>query len=225
MRILIFRHAPFEDIGTIRDILAPRATLEFADLYLDTQSVPDPVAYDRLIFMGGPMSVNDDLPFVQAELEILHRAAERRQPVLGICLGAQLIAKALGARVTRNPVKEIGWHPLHLTRAASQNPLFSRLHTPLEIFQWHSETFELPSGATLLATSELCRNQAFQIENFHGLQFHPEMTPEMIEDWCRQDCNCGDLGDLSAPVSPSRNRDKLPEVCRLILTGWVGSYK
>jgi len=206
-RILAFRHVPFEDIGLIRPALEG-FQIDCADLYRESLAA-DPAAYDALIFMGGPMSVNDDLPFVHQELAIIRDAAARRQPILGICLGAQLIAKAMGARVYRNPVKEIGWFPVHCTPEAAQDPLFSTLESPLEVLQWHGETFDLPEGAVHLAWSEDCRNQAFRLGESYGLQFHLEVTPEMIADWCTQDDNCGDVRELSSPIDPHRNETTL----------------
>ena len=211
MRILAFRHVPFEGIGHIHQVLeSQRVQIDYADLYLHPPKPPDPAAYHALIFMGGPMSVNDDLPYIRRELDIISQAAARRQPVLGICLGAQLIARAMGAHVFRNAVKEVGWYPLHFTAAAARDPLLAGLASPLEVFQWHAETFDLPQGATLLASSAACKNQMFQIGNFlYALQFHPEVTPAMIADWCAQDTNCGDVKELAHQLDPERNRDEL----------------
>lgn len=222
MRVLAFRHVPFEDIGLIREPLESRGVaIDYADLYQNPSAPPDPAAYDALIFMGGPMSVNDDLPFIAEELRILRAAADRGQPVLGICLGSQLIAKALGARVYRNPVKEVGWYPIHFTDACGQDPLLRGLATPQEVLQWHGETFDLPEGATLLAWSEACRHQAFQTGRFYGFQFHLEVTPEMIADWCTQDANCGDVRELAAPIDPERNREQLHGLANQVFGRWI----
>jgi GMP synthase-like glutamine amidotransferase len=131
-----------------------------------------------LIAMGGPMSVNDDaeLPWLRPEKQCVREAVARDIPVLGVCLGAQLIASALGTRVVRNPVQEIGWFPIHAVSASQ--PTF---HFPSEcvVFHWHGETFDLPDGAERLATSAGCENQAFQVgRHVIGLQFHLETTPE-----------------------------------------------
>ena len=222
MRILAFRHVPFEDVGRIRCALeAHSVDIDYADLYQNPATRPDPAAYHALIFMGGPMSVNDDLPFIGEELDIIARAAARRQPVLGICLGAQLIAKAMGARVYRNAVKEVGWYPIHFTEAASQDPLLVGLESPQEVFHWHGETFDLPAGATHLAWSEACRNQAFHIGNYlYGFQFHLEVTPEMIADWCTQDANCGDVRELTAAIDPERNRERMGDLSQQVFNRW-----
>src|SRR5690242_7969397 len=127
MRVLAFRHVPFEHLGLIADSLR-EYTIEsrYVDLYKDSR-VPAVEEADGLIFMGGPMSVNDDLPYIRQELRLIENAAKRGKTLLGICLGAQLIAKALGARVFRNQVKEIGWYPVRFTEAAWKDPLFTGL--------------------------------------------------------------------------------------------------
>ena len=172
MRVLVFRHVPFEGLGLIAAVLGVRRIeVAFADLYQADAPLPEIALYDALIFLGGPMSVNDDLPFLHREMELIRQAIARRQPILGICLGAQLIARALGATVRRNAAKEIGWYPLDFTEAARGDRLFDGLSRET-VFHWHGETFDLPPGAELLASSDLCRNQAFRAgECVYGLQF------------------------------------------------------
>ncbi len=158
---------------------------------------------DGVVIMGGPMSANDPLPGLAAELGLIERAVEARIPLLGICLGAQLIAKALGARVYRNAYEEIGWAPVHITEEGQADPLFRGIPSPSNFFHWHGETFDLPARARWLAYSDLCRHQAFSYaESVYGIQFHPEITPEMIVDWCAQPANCGDVEGLKEPVDP-----------------------
>ena len=147
MRILAFRHVPFIGLGLIEASLSARGIgVHYASLY-ESGNVPDIADYDGLISLGGPMSVNDDLPYLRQEMGLMREAISRRQPVLGICLGAQLIASALGAAVRRNPAKEIGWFPLHFTGAASGDPLFHGLAQRETVFHWHGDTFDLPDGA------------------------------------------------------------------------------
>lgn len=223
MKVLAFRHVPFEDVGHIRPVLQSRgASLECVDLFQPGAAVPDVSVADALIFMGGPMSVNDGLPYLETEMSLIRDAVRRGQPVFGVCLGAQLIARALGARVQPNPQKEIGWFDIELTEAARADPVFHGLDSPLKIFQWHGETFGLPEGATLLASSAACRNQAFRLgAATYGIQFHPEVTPDMISDWCRQDANCGDVCELSAPIDPHVHARHLAELSALIFGRWI----
>src|SRR5438105_903870 len=181
MRVLIFRHVPFEGAGLLETVLLDRGiAFEYADLYDAAAPMVDPTSYNALIFMGGPMSVNDDLAYLRCEERHIREAVAKGVPVLGICLGAQLIAKALGGAVRRNRAKEIGWFDLRFTPAAAGDPLFDGLDVET-VFHWHGETFDLPPGAELLASSDLCRNQAFRMgDRVYGMQFHLEVTPEMI---------------------------------------------
>ena len=222
MTVLAFRHVPFEGLGLIGPALGERGiTIEYADLYRDGASLPDISRAAGLIFLGGPMSVNDDLPYLRREMDFVTRAVARRQPVLGVCLGAQLIARALGAPVYRNPVKEVGWFDIHPTETAAADPLFAALNQTETVFHWHSETFDLPPDATLLAYSGACRNQAFRLgAAVYGMQFHLEITPEMIADWCTQDANCGDVRELDAPLDPHRHAPRLSALSRSVFGSW-----
>ena len=215
MRVFAFRHVPFEDLGLIRASLEERGiSIEYADLFRPGATAPDITQAAGLIFMGGPMSANDDLPWVRQVLQLISRAVERRQPVLGVCLGAQLIAKALGSRVYQNAVKEIGWFEIHLTEAAARDALFAGIGPVETVFHWHGETFDLPPGAQWLAYSEACRNQAFRAgANTYGLQFHLEVTPAMIEDWCARDANRGD-------VDARRNAARLAALSSVVFGRW-----
>jgi GMP synthase (glutamine-hydrolysing) len=221
MRVLAFRHVPFEGLGLIAPVLAKRdIDVDYADLYEAGSAMPDIAAYDALIFLGGPMSVNDDLPYLGGEMELIRRAMARRQPILGICLGAQLIAHALGAKVRRNSAKEIGWYSLRFSEAAENDRLFHGLAAET-VFHWHGETFDLPPGAELLASSDLCRNQAFRIgEYVYALQFHLEVTPDIIADWCVQDENCGDVRELEGAIDPCFNAPRLAELSARVFGNW-----
>jgi GMP synthase-like glutamine amidotransferase len=223
MRVLAFRHVPFEGLGLIEPLLRARQIeLDYADLYGPGDVAPDVEAYDGLIFLGGPMSVNDDLPYLRREMGFIRRAVAGRQPVLGICLGAQLVARALGATVGRNSAKEIGWYGLHFADAAADDRLFHGLGVET-VFHWHGETFDLPPGAELLASSDLCRNQAFRIgEGVYALQFHLEVTPEMIAEWCIQDENDGDVRELESAIDPMFNAPRLAALSALVFGRWCG---
>jgi GMP synthase-like glutamine amidotransferase len=216
-----FRHAPYEDLGTIRPILsALGAAVECFDLYSGAPA-PDIGCADGLIFMGGPMGVNDGLPYLDCEMALIRRAAERRQPVLGVCLGAQMIAQALGGRVYRSAAPEIGWATVRLAGGAAGDRIFSQIPNSPVVFQWHNDTFDLPPGATLMASSEVCVNQAFRCgTNIYGVQFHPEMTADMIEDWQRHAAHCGPPVPRIDPSPPGVD---LPQLCRTLLAGWIES--
>jgi len=224
MRVLAFRHAPLEGIGSIADALERHGIgCHALDLYERPEPVPDLAGYVGLILMGGAMSANDDLPYLREEESAIREAVNRGLPVLGICLGSQLIARALGARVYRNAVKEIGWGRLDFTAAAASDRLFAGFAGAETVFQWHGETFDLPAGAELLGSSGACRNQAFRVAgNIYGLQFHLEVTPQMIEDWCRQDAACGDAREVEAPIDAHAHAGRLAEIAGAVFDRWCG---
>jgi GMP synthase (glutamine-hydrolysing) len=200
MPILVLRHEPFEHLGYFASVLEEK---EIEYRYHD---LGEPLANQRhsgLIIMGGPMSANDGLAGLRGEMQLIESSLGADIPILGICLGSQLIAKALGAKVYRNAQMEIGWEPVWLREAAHNDPLFGGLASPETFFHWHGETFDLPSGADWLAYSAKCRHQAYRYgKKVYGIQFHPEITPEMIVDWCAQPVNCGDVETLPAPIDP-----------------------
>jgi len=173
VKVLAFRHVPFEGIGRIAPLLENRGiACDYADLYVDGATTPDIAAYHGLIFLGGPMSANDPLPYLDRERALIAEAVERGQPLLGICLGSQLIARSLGGDVHRNPQREIGWFDLEFTDLAANDGLFSGIPGPETVFHWHSDTWELPPGAVRLASSKACKNQAFRAgSNVYGMQF------------------------------------------------------
>jgi GMP synthase (glutamine-hydrolysing) len=222
VRVLAFRHVPFESLGLIEPALESRGIgFDYADLYQAGATLPDTSRYDGLIFLGGPMSANDPLPHLRTEMGVIERAVTAGTPVLGVCLGAQLIAGALGARVYRNAQPEIGWFDIHLAKGAAGDPVFTGLQQPETVFHWHSDTFDLPAGAQLLARSDRTERQAFRFGRaVYGLQFHLEVTPQMIVDWCVQDENCGDMRELGEPPDPQFNRARLNEAARLVFGQW-----
>jgi GMP synthase (glutamine-hydrolysing) len=216
--LLVLRHEPFEHLGYFEEILRNR---QISFIYSDLGDIPNLATHDGLIVMGGPQSANDRE--MAAELDFIQQVLDSGTPVLGICLGAQLIAKALGAQVYRNPEREIGWAPVYLTHAGGGDTVFGRLSSPSMFFHWHSETFTLPPGAVALAYSDKCRQQAFRFrDTVYGIQFHPEITPEMIVDWSTQPVNCGDAETLDAPLDPNV-ADSSP-LARQVLEGWLNTF-
>ena len=198
--VVIIRDVAHESAGTLENALI-KADVQFR--YLDVFD-EYPCAFDcqksaGLVVLGGPMNVDEveKYPFLGGEIQWIRQAVEAGMPVLGICLGAQLLAKAFGARVYPGAVKEIGWYPLELSVAAAQDRLFAGSGPNLTVFQWHGDTFDLPQGSVHLAQSTVYRNQAFRIGPCaDGLQFHIEMTAGMIEDWLSESVNCGELALL-----------------------------
>jgi len=160
---------------------------------------PDPRAFSGIGMMGGPMSANDNLPWIEPLSRLLREAIDRDIPVIGHCLGGQLLARALGARVVRTPVPEIGWIDVESTDVAAQNAWFggrSRF-TP---FQWHYDVFDVPAGATRVLTNRFNVNQGYVINDRHiGFQCHIEMTRELVETWCASGAD-----EIAVPGTPPR---------------------
>ncbi len=213
MPVLVLRHEPFEHLGYFADAMESYRYHDLGDSWSEEP-------YNGLIIMGGPMSANDDLPGLRDELRVIEKALREDIPVLGICLGSQLIARALGATVYRNSELEIGWEPVWLTDAARHDVLFNQLKSPEMFFHWHGETFDLPAGAERLAYSEKCRHQAYRYgRGVYGIQFHPEITSEMIADWCVQPVNCADVA-AAGTIDPFLYDTR--QSSRRIIDAWVG---
>jgi GMP synthase-like glutamine amidotransferase len=183
--VAIFRHSPGEGPGYFATFLDSRSVPWRLIKIDEGDDVPaKTVDYSGLCFMGGPMSVNDDLPWLARTFALILDAVKNDIPVIGHCLGGQLIAKALGGTVTRNPVKEIGWGEVETTDPAAHNWLGDL--DRFEAFHWHGETFSLPPGATRILKGRYCANQAFVLGPYLGMQCHVEMTEAMIRLWSRQ---------------------------------------
>jgi GMP synthase-like glutamine amidotransferase len=184
MRLYVIQHIAFEGPGAIAEWARERGHSMATTEQFEGGRLPKLDEFDFLVVMGGPMSANDDakIPWLAAEKQLIAEALQRQKAILGVCLGAQLLAQVLGARVYRNREKEIGWFPIRLTPKAGGSGLFAGLPEELTVLHWHGETFDLPKGALHLAESDLCLNQAFELDGrVLGLQFHLEVQPQGLE--------------------------------------------
>ena len=185
MKLHYFQHEPFEGIGMIAEWAAQRGhTLVQTAFFAAAPSLPALSDYDALIIMGGSMGVYDEdqYPWLVAEKAHIRAAITAGLPVLGICLGAQLIAASLGAKVAPQTHKEIGWFPVAMTEAGAQHPLLSGFNSAMTVYHWHGDRFELPAGAVHLMSSAACDNQAFLVgARTVGLQFHLEMDAAAVQ--------------------------------------------
>jgi len=188
--ILIIKHISIEGPGIIGDFFKNTEwQVKTVELQNGGKFPSDFASIEAIISLGGPMNVyeEDRFPFLKDENVFLKEAINRDIPILGICLGAQLLAKACGAEVKKAERQEIGWHKASLTKEGVKDPLFFGTSNELDVFQWHQDTFMIPERATLLATANLCKNQAFRFgKNVYGLQFHIEVTPSMVESWVNE---------------------------------------
>ena len=194
--VAIFRCAPTEGPGYFATVLE-RRSIPWKLIALDEgAAVPkDARAFSGMAFMGGPMSVNDALPWIAPLLELIREAVRKDVPALGHCLGGQMLSKAFGGLVSANPVKEIGWGPVSIAENEVARAWFGELQSFLS-FHWHGETFTIPPGATRIASSSHCANQAFALGRHLGMQMHVEMTGELIHSWCR-----GGAAEIAAAAS------------------------
>jgi len=207
MQVLIVQHVACEGPGLLENVLDGKGwQMDIRCMDQPGAALPESLGnYDAFVILGGPMGAYEEeiYPYLLQIQELIRKAVSMRLPTLGICLGGQLIARALGAKVKPNPVKEIGWYSVRLTPAGRLAPLFTSMPPELSVFQWHGDTFALPKGALLLAEGDSCLNQAF-VYGAHayggyawGLQFHLEVSLEMIEDWAR--LYADELADFGGP--------------------------
>ena len=197
-------------------------------------AIPESIAdASGLVFMGGPMSVNDPLPWIPKVLKLIRNADVQGLPVLGHCLGGQLLSKALGGRVTRARIKEIGWLPVSAVPSPESRHWLGGLPPRFEVFHWHGETFSLPPGATHLLSSRHCRHQAFVRGKHLGLQCHVEMTADMVRTWSQDGAREIAVAGPSATVQPRaqmlislpRRVAALHAVADTLYTRWIAGLK
>ncbi|HRE18046.1 MAG TPA: type 1 glutamine amidotransferase [Rhodocyclaceae bacterium] len=234
--VAIFRHFRTEGPGYFA-IFLERHGIPWRLIAIDDgAAVPtDPAEFSGFCFMGGPMSVNDPLPWIADVCQLIRKAAEQNIPVIGHCLGGQLMSKALGGQITRNPVKEIGWGLAQPVAGPLAEHWFGPLAaTTATIFHWHGETFSLPPGAERLLGSAECANQMFALGPHLGMQCHVEMTPEMISRWCRSwDEEVAGLSELppsvqSAETMQAEIPQRLPAMRTLadqLYSVWIKNLK
>jgi GMP synthase (glutamine-hydrolysing) len=181
----VIRHLPFEGLGSFSEVLVAHGyEIRYLDAGVDDLEALDPLAPDLLVILGGPIGVyqEEDYPYLTREIEIARARMAADRPVFGICLGAQIMARALGAKVFTAEEGEIGWAPLELTPAGCNSPLRHLEGVPA--LHWHGDRFELPAGAERLASTPACPNQAFRLgASILALQFHPEVRWPELEQW------------------------------------------
>jgi GMP synthase (glutamine-hydrolysing) len=189
-KLLVFQHVASEPLGHLDPLLRESGCrIRYVNFGREPHAQPDVRRYDGLVVLGGPMNVDQAAlyPHLATEIAVIREAVNAGKPTLGICLGGQLLAAAMGGRVQPNPVPEIGWYPLHVRPPAHADPLFRHFErTPRHVFQWHAYTFEPPPGAVPLAWTRSCRQQAYRIgDHAWGLQFHLEADAALIDRWLR----------------------------------------
>jgi len=199
--IVIIRHIAYEGPGYFSEFLDNKGLSWHLVRVDEGEPVPDSVArFCAVVLMGGLMSVNDPLPWIADELSLVRKAMDADIPVLGHCLGGQMIAKALGADITRNRVQEFGWHPIQCHRDADSDHWLTGLPDEFDAFHWHGETFALPPGARRLFSNQWCEQQGFAYGKSLALQCHVEMTDELIREWVAR-ASPGELnGEPSSPT-------------------------
>ncbi|MFT3868263.1 MAG: type 1 glutamine amidotransferase [Nibricoccus sp.] len=221
MNVHVLQHASFEGLAAIAPLLAARHAKISTTRFFENSTLPPLHDFDLVIAMGGPMSVNDEAehPWLVAEKQFIRDAVRRGTPVLGVCLGAQLIASALGARVYRNAQKEIGWFPVEAVPVVAGSTGFC-FPARLDVFHWHGETFDLPPGATHLARSAACKHQAFQVgRRTLALQFHLEVTPAAVQAFVD---HCGNELRHAPFIQPKPDLLAAPPATYNEANAWMG---
>jgi GMP synthase-like glutamine amidotransferase len=232
MDIMVIEHLAIEPSALIGHILQSQGCNLHRFTPSDLPTLSDLGQFHGMIIMGGPMSANDThLPCINDELALIGQAMANGMPMLGICLGAQLMAKAAGGNVMPSPVRELGWYPLFPTMDAGNDPLFRSFpEQGLHVFQWHGETFSLPDKATLLTTDPKVPNQAFRLgSGQYGLQFHVEVDAGIVESWIQAGASERQhLGEAGIAGIDDGMTDYLPGMqrfCRDMTLNWLATIR
>lgn len=199
MKILILQNHPCEDAATAGTAFEEYgAEIEVVECFKSRQTPM--LTGDALLVLGGPMNVYEEqkYPFLRWETDLIREWAEEGRPILGICLGAQLLSKATGGSVTKNSIPEIGHFEVEQTTAGMEDPVFTGIRNPFPVVQWHQDTFSVPAGGTLLARGTTCQNQAFRIYRAIGLQFHLEIGRDKMSSWMKEYANDPALSGINA---------------------------
>ncbi len=234
-KILVLQHVAHELLGTLNPLLKSAGfRIRYINFARHPDAQPSLDGYNGLVVLGGPMSVNDAnrLAHLRTEMRLIEQAMQRDLPVLGICLGAQLIAKTLGAAVYPNEKKEIGWYDVSPTQQAGGDPLLAEFQDSEKIFQWHGDTFDMPRHASHLAFSPLCAHQAFRCgSNVYGFQFHLEVDEPMIHRWLRVADNRDEIATLGGDMTPeqiygetSRHIARLMELSEHVFRAFINLF-
>jgi GMP synthase (glutamine-hydrolysing) len=205
-KLLVFQHVSFEILGRFDPLLKDHGfRIRYVNFDRHPEARPRLDGYDGLVILGGPMSVTETsrYPHLATELDLIRRAIDRRLPILGICLGAQLVARALGAEVGPNGRKEIGWYEVSPTREGREDPLLQHFGGSEAVFQWHGDVFGIPDGAVHLASSAHCTHQAFRHgDNVYGFQFHLEVDERLIGRWLRTPVHRAEIEASHGDIDP-----------------------
>tara|TARA_R110002096_G_scaffold117236_3_gene254142 strand:- start:3391 stop:4143 length:753 start_codon:yes stop_codon:yes gene_type:complete len=235
-KILVFQHVPYEPLGTLDPLLkAAGFRIRYVNFGREPESRPNIDGYEALIILGGPMNSDqiDAYPNLLTEMEIIREAVDKNKSVLGICLGAQLLAKALGGSVARNQRREIGWYDVALTEAGHDDPVLAKFSPVQQVFQWHEDGISLPDSAVHLARSDASQVQAFRYgEHVYGFQFHLEVDTSLVERWLTVPANQATLQDEAGRIEPDAIRAQtresisaLEQLSRDTFSRWIDRFE